>query len=143
MKTNIKNSILILNFEGNKQRMNNVLDPISNLYEGVINNREGHNFPVDIIPKGHILEKFKSKCKYVIGIYNNKSIKHELLHAEYYINEEYKKKVNKEWEELKPKVREHIIGYLKKLGYPDHVIIDEYQAYRYTEAANFFGIKLI
>jgi len=27
------------------------------------------------------------------------------------------------------------------MGYADKVIIDEYQAYRYSESANFFGIK--
>ena len=40
------------------------------------------------------------------------------------------------------KTREYLTQFLKRLGYSDKVIIDEYQAYRYTEPANFFGIKL-
>jgi hypothetical protein len=38
--------------------------------------------------------------------------------------------------------RNYIIDFLRRLGYSDKVIIDEYQAYRYTEAPNFFGIRL-
>ena len=52
------------------------------------------------------------------------------------------KKIDKEWEELDERKRNKIITFLKKLGYCDKVIIDEYQAYRYTEKDNFFGVKL-
>ena len=39
------------------------------------------------------------------------------------------KKIDKEWEELDETKRNKIITFLKKLGYCDKVIIDEYQAY--------------
>jgi hypothetical protein len=142
MKINIKNSILIINFVGNKQKMNNVLDPISNIYEGVIINREGHNFPSSYIPENHVLAKYKKQCKYVIGIYNNKSLCHEMLHAKYYTDVEYKQKIDIEWNELPSSTKNYLIHFLKKLGYDDKVIIDEYQAYRYSEPSNFFGIIL-
>lgn len=142
MKITIKNDILIINFNGNKNYMNNTLDIISNKYEGILKNREGHNFPSSYIPENNILTKYKPLCKYVIGIYNSKSIKHELLHAKYYIDREYNYKINKEWDNLSIDIQNHITMFLKKLGYTDDVIIDEYQAYRYTEPHNFFGINL-
>jgi len=142
MKVTIKDDVLIINFKGNKKKMNEILDSISNNYEGTIKNREGHNFPSIFIPNNNSLAKYKSQCKYVIGIYNNKSIKHELLHAKYYIDKEYNKKIHKEWNELEEKTQEYITKFLKRLGYSDNVIIDEYQAYKYSEPANFFGVKL-
>lgn len=138
----IKNNILIINFKNNKKQMNNTLDIISNNYEGYIANREGHNFPIEYIPNDHILAKYKKKCAYVIGIYNHHSLNHELLHAKYYLDREYKNKINKEWNNLEETTKKYITKFLKKLGYSDKVIIDEYQAYRYTEKNNFFGIKL-
>lgn len=141
MQIQIENSILILRFK-NKQSMNELLDPLSNEYEGLLVNREGHNFPSIYIPKkNHILSKYKEQCKYVIGLYNVSGLQHELLHAKYYIDEEYRKKINDEWNNLNDEHRKRIIDFLKRLGYSDTVIIDEYQAYRYTEAPNFFGFR--
>jgi len=48
-----------------------------------------------------------------------------------------------EWDALETNQRETITVFLKKCGYSDKVLLDEYQAYRYTEAPNFFGILLI
>lgn len=110
---------------------------------GFLNNREGHNFPSEYIPnnKKHVLYKYKFQCKYVIGVYKSNSLAHEMCHAKYYIDEDYKNKIDKEWEALTPATRDYLIAFLKRLGYSDKVLIDEYQAYRYTEADNFFGIK--
>lgn len=142
MQISIKDQILIIHFKGNKQKMNEVLDPISNNYEGVIVNREGHNFPSYYIPKNHTLSQYKDKCKYVIGVYHHNSLAHELLHAKFYVDEAYKCRIIQEWDTLEPPTREHIYRFLKSMGYDDKVIIDEYQAYRYTEKPNFFGIRL-
>ncbi len=142
MLTKIENQVLIHHFEGNRTKMNQVLDVLSNAYEGVIPNREGHNFPSSFITKSHILYRYKDQCKYVIGVYNGKSIAHELLHAKYFIDTEYKEQILQEWSTMEPHKRNYIISFLKRLGYSDSVIIDEYQAYRYSEAPNFFGIKL-
>lgn len=143
MNISIKNDVLIIHFKGDKQKMNELLDPISNVYEGVIINREGHNFPSSLIPKSHMLFKYKTQCKYVIGIFHHNSLQHELLHAKYYIDCEYKKHIVNEWNNLEPNIKTHIYTFLKSMGYDDKVIIDEYQAYRYTEKPNFFGIKLL
>ena len=142
MKITIKDEVLIIHFKGDKQKMNDLLDPISNIYEGIIINREGHNFPSSFIPKKHNLFQYKDKCKYVIGVYHHNSIQHELLHAKFYTDETYKTRIINEWNSLEPKVQSHIHKFLRSMGYDDTVIIDEYQAYRYTEKPNFFGIKL-
>ncbi len=142
MIISIKDNILIINFKGDRQKMNELLDPISNSYEGLIINRTGHNFPSEYIPVKHQLYKYKCKIKYVVGVYRTTDLAHELLHAKFYLEPEYKNKIIGEWNELESEKRLSITNFLKKLGYSDKVIIDEYQAYRYSEPENFFGIKL-
>ena len=142
MKIFLKNNILIVNFVGNKENMNRLLDPISNNYEGTMKNREGHNFPSNYIPEDHLLTSYKNQCKYVIGIYHPKSIAHELLHAKYFMENDYREKIKREWNELPESTRNYLTNFLKKLGYSEKVWIDEYQAYKYSEPSNFFGVKL-
>jgi len=140
IKIKIEKEILILRFSS-KEYMNEVLDPISNQYEGILANRLGHNFPSRYIPRESWLNKYKKMCGYVIGVYNANGVAHELLHAKYYMDIEYRTKIENEWNELTEKQRSHITQFLKSIGYADKVIVDEYQAYRYSEPANFFGIN--
>ena len=135
--------ILVVRFTC-KDKMNIILDKISNRYEGELKNREGHNFPATSVIKTDEIYKFviENKIKYVIAVYNAKSIKHEELHAKFYLDNDYRNKIQKEWDSMDSKKREYITTFLKKLGYSDKVIIDEYQAYRYSEKPNFFGISL-
>ena len=140
IKIKIEQEILILRFVS-RDYMNEFLDPISNEYEGILVNRIGHNFPSNYIPEDSWLNKYKKICKYVIGVYNANGVAHELLHAKYYIDENYRKKIENEWKSLTEKQRSHITHFLKSIGYSDKVIVDEYQAYRYSEPANFFGIN--
>ncbi len=142
MNVTLKDNVLIVNFNGNKKMMNDLLDPLSNAYEGVLVNRQGHNFPSEFIVKGHKLYEYKMKCKYVIGVLNTKSLGHELLHAKFFIDSKYRESIENEWKGLKEQTRVKITDFLKRLGYSDKVIIDEYQAYRYTEKPNFFGFKI-
>ena len=142
MRISIRNAILTIHFEGDKEKMNRILDPISDEYEGPVKHREGHNFPSLHIPNEHILTKYKPLCDYVIGCYNSRSIAHELLHAKFYMDAAYREMILLEWQDLEEKHRNTITVFLKKLGYSEKVFIDEYQAYRYTEAHNFFGIRL-
>jgi hypothetical protein len=141
--TKSDNRILVIRFSS-KDKMNAILDKVSNRYEGELKNREGHNFPADSVIKTDEIYKYvkENNIKYIIAIYNAKSIKHEELHAKYYLDDEYKNKIQKEWNDMDSQKKEYIIKFLKRLGYSDKVIVDEYQAYRYTEKSNFFGISL-
>ncbi len=138
----LKNDILIVNFKGKLNLMNLSLDSISDKYEGILKKRIGHNFPSEYIPSNHFLSEYKSLCKYVIGIVNQKDLAHELAHAKFYLEPDYKNKIINEWNNFDKQTQTYLYNFLKKLGYSDNVIIDEYQAYRYTESDNFFGIKL-
>ena len=135
---------MIVNFMS-KERMNEMLDPISNMYEGALKqNREGHNFPTFYVPREHAFYKHiesAANCVYVIGVSNPLAIHHELLHARFYADAAYKDHISKEWNALDEDVRDEITKFLKRLGYRDSVIVDEYQAYRYTEKSNFFGLQ--
>jgi len=138
----MKNEILIVNFKGNKAKMNAILDPISNLYEGQLNSaREGHNFPAAFIPPTHPLAAYRTKCRYVIGIYSTRSLAHELMHAKFYLEPDYREKVRREWCSFSLNTQMYLTEFLKKLGYPENVHLDEFQAYRATEPENFFGIR--
>lgn len=66
---------------------------------------------------------------YIIATYRNLDYKHEYAHALYYINENYKKEIDKESVRLSPRVRESWKKKLKKWGYCDKVFMDELQAY--------------
>lgn len=136
-------NVLIIQFTS-KERMNTMLAPISNMYEGALNqHREGHNFPsVYISPEHPFYKHIDAACVYVIGVYKPGSIPHELLHARFYADPVYRVHITEEWNALPETSRTHITQFLKRLGYADNVLIDEYQAYRYTEKPNFFGIRL-
>jgi len=136
------NRLLILRF-ADKTTMNNALSKISQRYEQMEAVAEGYNFPAGFVEKTDEIYNFvkKNKIEYIIGVYSGKSIQHERLHAKYYLDAEYKKKIDDEWEEMDAKKRGKIKDFLKRLGYCDKVIVDEYQAYRYSEKSNFFGIK--
>jgi len=140
----IKDDILIVNFKGNYKLMNKTLDEISNKYEGkIMTNRLGHNFPSSFIPKDHILFPYKDKCKYVLGITSQTTLPHELLHAKFFLDKNYHDQQCTIWKSYKQETRDKITIFLKKLGYSDNIIIDEYQAYKNTEKENFFGFKLV
>ena len=140
------NRLLIIRFN-NKKEMYNTLSQISKRYEQLEVMAEGYNFPASFVEKTDKIYDFvkENNIKYVIGVYNSinmlNSIQHEKLHAKYYLDQEYKNKIDKEWLEIDSNTKNKIINFLKKLGYCDKVIIDEYQAYRYSEKSNFFGIK--
>jgi hypothetical protein len=131
------------------------LEKIADDYEGKISGRYGMNFPISIIHKSkyncnsniikQILKYTESveSADYVIvykkGDYQTKM--HELQHAKYYLDAKFRQNVKQLWDSLQDKYKSNVIFMLKKMGYPDHVLLDEFQAYYYTEKENFFGKK--
>lgn len=78
---------------------------------------------------GHRTDKF-----YIIGIHSGgkDTKKHEIAHALYFLNEEYKKSIDEILYRLKEgheNIYNDLCNYLKKLGYHESVINDECQAY--------------
>ena len=117
---------------------------ISEIYEGVkTSSFIGFNFPMKIVPSNNSLYKYKKDADYVI-VYKNgdKHTKmHELCHAKFYINKEYKESVYSLWNSLTKLSKKNIINMLLKMKYKNEreILIDEFQAYYYTEKSNFFG----
>jgi hypothetical protein len=72
---------------------------------------------------------------YLIGSEgNNKTTKrHEVAHALYHLNKDYKSKVDKIVKRITPKLYKYIEEYLLKIGYTKKVIVDEINAYFSTE----------
>jgi hypothetical protein len=118
---------------------------IADIYEGKIENRIGINFPMNIVDeyKGETQIKKYESVKYVIVYKKGDKLtkEHELMHAKYYMDEKYKDKIKKMWKDMEDKNKDKVKKMLKKMGYPDNedILMDEFQAYYYTEKANFFG----
>ena len=117
---------------------------IADIYEGKIDNRIGINFPMDIVKKDKGDNKLKKyNCEYVIVYKKGDKLtkEHELMHAKYYMDNNYKENIKKIWREMDNKNKDKVKKMLKNMGYPDNeeILIDEFQAYYYTEKANFFG----
>lgn len=123
------------------------LEPIAEKYEGKINGRYGFNFPFNIIHSVNIKSKLiniitkYNQAQYVV-VYKKGDImtkKHELQHAKYYIDNEYRESVKKLWNSFDSKYKIKVTSMLQKMGYPEHVMLDEFQAYYFTEKPNFFN----
>ena len=110
------------------------LDDLGSMYEGYIENRIGVNLPMrvlKVVSPGHRLTNYQAD--YII-IYpdwdRNQTRNHELRHALYFIDKEYRKKVTKAWDRLDPIEKEKICKKLQILGYSPEVYCDEWQAYQ-------------
>lgn len=134
--------------------MTKMFEPISVCVEGKTKvPRVGHNFPMtaleDAVKKGcvegrKLMSVLTPKIQYIVA-YLAKDVltkNHELQHAKYYLDSGYREKVVALWNRLEDEKRAHIECFLKRLGYPEHVWLDEFQAYYMTEKPNFFGIKI-
>ena len=119
---------------------------IANSYEGNINGRTGFNFPIHIInniKNNLMVNKILSykDIKYIV-VYKKGDIltkKHELQHAKYYLDENFRKEVTNLWDNFDDRFKKRALEMLKKMNYPEHVLMDEFQAYYFTEKPNFFA----
>jgi len=115
-------------------------------YEGKINNRIGFNFPISKNSKNSNSNKLIQKYPnilYVI-VYKKGDVLtklHEELHAKYYIDVDYKNKVKNIWDSLTKESKKKVLDMLEKMKYPkdEKILIDEFQAYFFSEKKNFFG----
>ena len=119
---------------------------IADIYEGKIDNRIGINFPMKIVESYEeecYIKKYNNSCEYVIVYKKGDKItkEHELMHAKYYMDKKYKEKILDMWKQMNDKNKDKVKKMLRKMGYPDdeNILIDEFQAYYYTEKSNFFG----
>ena len=129
------------------------IEEIADMYEGKIENRIGINFPIYIAMKynrkeiDNIIQFKEQNAKYVVVYKKGDKLtkEHEMMHAKYYMDEKYKENVNKIWKNMKESSKKKVIDMLKKMGYPEeeNILIDEFQAYYYTEKKNFFGKDLL
>ena len=114
---------------------------IANRYEGNISSRVGFNFPMNIVEKSNSLRKYEAD--YII-VYKKGDVltkKHELRHAMYFLDKEYRLSVQTLWESLSSSSQSSILAMLLKMKYPNDmtILLDEFQAYYYTEKKGFFG----
>ena len=122
------------------------LECLASEYEGNMKGRVGFNFPLtpDMkLPKWlkpHINKEIKYLIAYKKG--DVATLKHELQHAKYYLDIEFRSKVDEIWESLSESVQFTVKAMLTKMGYPEHVMMDEFQAYLFTEKPNFFGKRI-
>jgi hypothetical protein len=120
------------------------LDHIATMYEGAVKNRVGFNFPMTIVPKSSPIKKYTAA--YVV-VYKKGDIptkKHELRHAMYFLDSNYKDSILSLWKSFSVATQSSIRSMLLKMNYPDNqdILLDEFQAYYFTEKSNFFG-KLV
>jgi hypothetical protein len=110
-------------------------------YEGNISSRIGFNFPMNIIQKSNSLRKYDAD--YII-VYKKGDVltkKHELRHAMYFLDKEYRLSIQTLWDSLSSSSQSSILAMLLKMKYPNNmtILLDEFQAYYYTEKKGFFG----
>lgn len=99
-----------------------------------------------------LFDALRSKERfYVIGLESGDkawkiTLKHELAHALYYFNEDYKREMKEQVENLHPSIRKIVFSKLEKMGYAGLVKEDELQAYMATtnpkNLKHLFGSKI-
>jgi hypothetical protein len=116
---------------------------IANAYEGSIPGRIGFNFPMRFVKKCYPTSDIaKYDADYVI-VYKKGDIatkRHEVQHAKYDMDPVFKNDVQTLWDSFSKHFQEKVRSTLQKMNYPVHhsLLLDEFQAYYFTEKKNFF-----
>ncbi len=78
-----------------------------------------------------VTKKLKRKPYYLIGTIagDDETLKHELIHAYYYLNPAYKQQVDVLVRSMRKDLKTQLTFALKNMGYANHVITDEINAY--------------
>jgi hypothetical protein len=97
-------------------------------------------FKFDLRPKevkilGHLSEMISSNNPnfYIIATHKDDDVDHEIAHAMYYLNPEYKKECDKIYKTVPKQFKDKINKKLKEYGYSNKVYKDETQAYLSTD----------
>ena len=119
---------------------------ISDAYEGHIKGRIGFNFPMSVVKRVNPKSKLLSyEADYFIGYQKHDILtkRHELQHAKYYMNPQFQREVKELWASFSPSFQQRAFQQLIKMNYPNNpdLLLDEFQAYYFTEKPNFFGKK--
>jgi hypothetical protein len=119
---------------------------LATVYEGDVPGRVGLNFPMSIAATSPFFRPYCAEADYVI-VYRKGDIltkRHELQHAKYAMDADYRRAVQAEWASWSDTYRTHVIEVLvQQLKYPADTpldrLMDEYQAYQTTERVSPFG----
>ncbi len=115
-----------------KKEMTIAMESSACAYEGFVPGRTGYNFP-------------NKDGSYTIGYIRGDTLTkmHELRHAIYFFDADYRARVQKMWNSLKCEDKIAIEKFLGRCGYKKEVFLDEFQAYTTTEKDpdKFFGLK--
>ena len=143
----VKDRILHVVYDA-KNNLPEDIEKIASFYEGHVSGRIGFNFPMKTVNeyksranKETCISDYTEKADYVI-VYKKGDIitkKHELQHAKFFMDSSFREEVAVMWKRFSSRFQERATNMLKKMNYPDHVLLDEFQAYYFTESPNFFG----
>lgn len=141
----VKDRILHVVYD-DKHALPSDIEKIASLYEGHVSGRVGFNFPMKSVIEyktrvNSCVLDYKDKADYVI-VYKKGDIitkRHELQHAKFFMDPSFQKEVALLWSKFSTRFQDRATSMLKKMNYPDHVLLDEFQAYYFTESSNFFG----
>ena len=143
MKFVEQDHILHIIYDRGEELPESILE-ICNQYEGKIPERIGSTFPMDFVKKmfpSHSLLKYNAK--YVIAYQKGDILtkKHEMCHASFYLDPVYRQKIETMWASFSTAYQKKVHGMLQKMKYPNdpQLLLDEFQAYYFTEKPNFFG----
>ena len=141
----VKDRILHIVYD-DKHALPSDIEKIASFYEGHVTGRIGFNFPMKAVVEcktrvSTCVSTYKDKADYVI-VYKKGDIVtklHELQHAKFFMDLSFREEVALLWNNFSTRFQERATAMLKKMNYPDHVLLDEFQAYYFTESSNFFG----
>jgi hypothetical protein len=121
-----------------------IVNKVCDAYEGPIKDRIGFNFPMSIVKQVDPTSVLLSyDADYFIG-YQKRDIltkRHELQHAKYYMDSAFQKEVHELWSSFSSTFKMRVQKQLIQMNYPNNptILLDEFQAYYFTEKTHFFG----
>ena len=136
---------------------------LTDAYEGAIPHRVGWNIPFSFLKTTSpapapapalapfsltpLWNALRNKEADYLVVYPEKDIqtkKHELLHARYRMDAVYQQEVRDLWASLSDADQKKVHVLLRGLHYPDNpdILLDEFQAYYFTEPPSFFGLTV-